>query len=59
MSNRPANIRLIHVKRACEDCAVRRLCLPTGLDAQDLTTISHLVERRGPIRKGDFRNNFV
>ena len=54
MSKNLANIRLVHVKRACEDCAVRRLCLPTHLDDRDLQALSDLVHRRGPFRKGEF-----
>ncbi|RCX24813.1 helix-turn-helix domain-containing protein [Thioalbus denitrificans] len=53
MAKSSANIRLVHVKRACEECAVRRLCLPTSLAESDLESLSSLVQRRGPFQKGD------
>ncbi len=47
------SLRLINVKPACEHCAVRRLCLPVSLDTKDVHFMSELVERRGPLKRGD------
>lgn len=53
MAERPPDLRLINVKPACENCHVRRLCLPVALERNDLAQLNQLVERRGPIKRGD------
>ncbi|HKJ09027.1 MAG TPA: fumarate/nitrate reduction transcriptional regulator Fnr [Gammaproteobacteria bacterium] len=53
MSERRPELRLINVKPACENCHVRRLCLPVSLESADLAELNQLVERRGPIKRGE------
>jgi CRP/FNR family transcriptional regulator len=48
------NITLVHVKPACEDCSVRRLCLPVSLDVNEVSMIDRLVKRRKPLKKGEY-----
>lgn len=45
---------VFHVKSACEDCNIRRLCLPVSLDGEALTLMDRLVKRRTPLKKGDY-----
>jgi CRP/FNR family transcriptional regulator len=54
MASTSTNLKLIHVKSACEACRVRELCLPTSLNDQDVTLIDELVVRREPLKKGDY-----
>lgn len=54
MATTGSNLKLIHVKSACEDCRVRELCLPSSLDDQDISLIDELVVRREPLKKGDY-----
>jgi CRP/FNR family transcriptional regulator, anaerobic regulatory protein len=41
-------------KAACSTCSLRELCLPGGLDHQELERVDNLVNRRRPIRRGDY-----
>lgn len=54
MATTSSNLKLIHVKSACEDCRVRELCLPTSLGDQDVSLVDELVVRREPLSKGDY-----
>lgn len=54
MSKPTATDNIFHVKSACEDCGVRRLCLPVSLDGEALTLMDRLVKRRTPLKKGDY-----
>jgi len=46
------HLHSLSVKRACENCGVRRLCLPVSLDQESLDTLSRLVQHRGPFKTG-------
>jgi len=54
MASSGSNLKLIHVKSACEDCRVRELCLPTSLQEQEVSLVDELVVRREPLNKGDY-----
>lgn len=54
MATSGRNLKLIHVKSACEACRVRELCLPTRLDEQEVSLVDELVLRREPLAKGDY-----
>ena len=54
MATTGSNLKLIHVKSACEACRVRELCLPTRLAEQDVSLVDELVVRREPLAKGDY-----
>jgi CRP/FNR family transcriptional regulator, anaerobic regulatory protein len=54
MTEKSPNVRLVHVKHACEDCRVRKLCLPVSLDSPDIQNLNQLVKRRPPLKKGEF-----
>jgi CRP/FNR family transcriptional regulator len=48
------SLKLIHVKSACENCAVRKLCLPTTLEGVDLERLGALVHTRPTLKKGEY-----
>jgi CRP/FNR family transcriptional regulator len=49
-----ASIHQLHVKSACENCGVRRLCLPVSLSVSELGRVSEMMEHSGPYKKGDY-----
>lgn len=53
--NKPTSFEnVFHVRSACEDCGIRRLCLPVSLDGEALILMDRLVKRRTPLNKGDY-----
>jgi CRP/FNR family transcriptional regulator len=42
------------LKTVCSTCSLRELCLPAGLDSQELEQVDLIVNRRRPIKRGDF-----
>lgn len=40
-------------KVACQDCSLFQLCLPVGIDQNDLAEVDRIIKRRRPIRRGD------
>jgi CRP/FNR family transcriptional regulator len=42
------------LKTVCSTCSLRELCLPAGLDSQELEKVDLVVNRRRPIKRGDF-----
>lgn len=38
---------------ACQDCSLFRLCLPVGIDRQDLEEVDRIIKRRRPVQRGD------
>lgn len=49
----PAVIGLSEVKAACSQCNLRELCLPVGLDEQEMSTVESLVATRRVLEKGE------
>lgn len=47
-------VSLASVKAACEDCSLRELCLPLGLEKEDLSTLSNMIRRTRKFKKGEF-----
>jgi CRP/FNR family transcriptional regulator len=41
-------------RAACSTCSLRELCLPGGLDSHEIERVDRLVNRRRPIRRGDY-----
>jgi CRP/FNR family transcriptional regulator len=42
------------LRNACSTCSVRELCLPAGLDPHELAQVDRMVNRRRPVRRGDY-----
>jgi len=47
-------INIATLKAACSDCSLRDLCLPLGLNADDLRTLEGTVQSHRKLNKGDF-----
>ncbi|MEE8389058.1 MAG: fumarate/nitrate reduction transcriptional regulator Fnr [Acidiferrobacterales bacterium] len=47
-------VSLASVKAACEGCSLRELCLPLGLGAEDLSTLSAMIKRTRKLKKGEY-----
>jgi CRP/FNR family transcriptional regulator, anaerobic regulatory protein len=43
-----------HLRQVCSGCSLRELCLPAGLDLRELAELDRLVERRLPVKRGEF-----
>jgi CRP/FNR family transcriptional regulator len=48
-----APIDLARLRRSCEECTLAQLCLPAGMDQQDLGRLDGLVQKRRPLQRGD------
>jgi CRP/FNR family transcriptional regulator len=42
------------LKTACSNCSLRELCLPAGLDQRELETVDKVINRRRPVKRGDY-----
>lgn len=48
----PQPLRLREIKAVCKTCSLNELCLPVGLDREDVDALDRIVERRRPLNKG-------
>ena len=46
-------VNIAHLRQSCRSCSLRDLCLPLGLDQDDMTKLESIVHTRGPIRTGE------
>lgn len=46
-------IDLPRVRLSCRDCTLAELCLPRGLDAQDMERFEAVVGQRAPLKRGE------
>ena len=51
--NQPIPIDLHRLRRSCADCSLGELCLPAGVDRDDLGRLDTLVQRRRPLQRGE------
>ena len=47
------NFNISCIKASCSSCSLRELCLPVGLDEQEVKALDHLVNQRHKIRRGE------
>ncbi|MDP5291934.1 FNR family transcription factor [Oceanimonas sp. CHS3-5] len=47
-TGKPATGRAIH----CQDCSISQLCIPLGLNSDELDELDNIIERKKPIQKG-------
>ena len=53
-SDRNSNVvSIAHLRQSCRSCSLRDLCLPMGLDNDDMQKLELIVHTRGPIRNGE------
>ena len=48
----PIPLDLARLRRSCAECSLQRLCLPAGVDGDDLGRLDALVQRRRPLTRG-------
>lgn len=46
-------IAIASLKAACKNCSLHELCLPLGLEGNDLEALDRIVRRRRPLKKGE------
>lgn len=52
--SQPAKVvDIAHLRKSCRACSLRDLCLPLGLENEDLERLESVVHSRGPIRAGE------
>lgn len=49
----PIPLDLVRLRLTCAECSLQRLCLPAGIDGQDLGRLESVVQRRRPFQPGD------
>ena len=47
-------VRLADLKIACHNCSLYTLCLPIGLNRNDMDSLDTIIKRRRPLKKGEF-----
>jgi CRP/FNR family transcriptional regulator len=47
-------ISIENIRVACKNCSLTALCLPMGLDPDDVALLDDIVKRTRPLRRGDF-----
>lgn len=47
-------VDLNSIKIACKDCSLRELCLPVGLNDEDIRCLDKMVRRTRSLKKGDY-----
>ena len=48
-----SQLDLARLRRSCADCSLAQLCLPAGIDRNDLGRLDTLVQKRRPLHRGD------
>ena len=51
--NSASVVSIAHLRQSCRSCSLRDLCLPLGLEADDMQKLESIVHTRGPIRAGE------
>ena len=49
----PIPIDLVRLRRSCADCSLGELCLPAGVDRDDLGRLDTMVQRKRPLQRGE------
>lgn len=49
----PNVLDLTRLRRSCAQCSLQQLCLPAGIDADELAKLDDIVRRRRPIERGE------
>jgi CRP/FNR family transcriptional regulator, anaerobic regulatory protein len=49
----PIPLDLVRLRRSCADCSLRELCLPAGVDREDLGRLDTMVQRKRPLQRGE------
>jgi CRP/FNR family transcriptional regulator len=49
----PVPLELARLRRSCAECSLQQLCLPAGVDGEDLGKLDALVQRQRPLQPGE------
>lgn len=49
----PIPLNLVRLRRSCAECSLQQLCLPAGVDGEDMGRLDMMVQRRRPLAKGE------
>ena len=47
-------LNVVQLRTACSSCSVHELCLPAGLDQEGLAQLDRIVNRKRPLKRGDY-----
>ena len=50
----PTQINFDKLKVTCSNCSLRELCIPHGMNAEEVEKINSIVERKKPVHKNDY-----
>ncbi|MGB5276243.1 MAG: fumarate/nitrate reduction transcriptional regulator Fnr [Gammaproteobacteria bacterium] len=50
----PTQINFDQLKVSCANCTLRELCIPQGMNADELKLIEGIIERKKPVHKNDY-----
>ena len=48
----PINVK--QLRSACSACSLQELCLPAGLGPQEMERLERLINRRRPLKRGEY-----
>lgn len=51
--NEPVSLSLARLRRSCAECSLQQLCLPTGMNGEDIGRLDLVARRRRPLAKGE------
>ena len=46
-------VSLKEIKVACQECSLNEICLPVGVDRNDLNRLDSIIDRKRPLARGD------
>ena len=49
----PLALDLARLRRSCGECSLRQLCLPAGVEQDDMARLDAVVQRRRPLARGE------
>lgn len=49
----PIPLDLVRLRRSCADCSLSELCLPAGVNREDLGRLDTMVQRKRPLQRGE------
>ena len=49
----PIPLDLVHLRKSCAHCSLQQLCLPAGIDAEELRRLDEIVKLRRPTQRNE------
>ena len=54
MTSPQPSLKLSGLKTACKSCSLHNLCLPLGMEIDDIDLLDDIIKRRKPLQKGEY-----